>query len=124
MESPRQKVGAYLFFFSTIIPGMIVSGFMPDWNVLPFEVWLSIAAVGGAAGGAVWAEDQRWPVGLLSGGIGGAGVVGVTFAYVVWRSAYSQTFWSIELVLPALVGLVPAWGAYRLLGAPRRQKPT
>lgn len=117
METGRQKAGSYVFFFFTIIPAMIVSGFMPDWNVLPFELWLSLAAVGGAVGGFVWAEGQRWPVGILSGGIGGAGVVGATFAYVSWRVAFSETFWSIELVLPALVGLLPAWGLYRALGA-------
>lgn len=120
LETKRQKLGTYVFFAFTLIPGMIVSGFMPDWNVLSFEAWIAIAAAGGAAGGYLWAEDQRWNVGLLSGAVAGAGTVAALFFYVLFRVEWSSTFWSIELVIPAMIGLLPGWILYRVLREEKR----
>ncbi len=61
-ESRRGKVGMYVFLFAAIVPGMIVAGFMPDWNVLPFYYWAAIAGCGGFVGGYLWddAHPSHW----------------------------------------------------------------
>ena len=52
-ETPRENWATWIGIISTIIPATIVSGFMPDWNVLPYNGWLAIAAIGSAIAGAI-----------------------------------------------------------------------
>ena len=43
-ESRRENCGLWIGLVFSLVPGMIVAGAMPDWNVLPIAYWLAIAA--------------------------------------------------------------------------------
>jgi hypothetical protein len=106
-ETPREKWAGYLGLFFTIIPGMIVSGFMPAWDVLPFQLWLAIATAGAAVAGAI--ATPRTLRGAVAGAVAGAGVMLGIFAYVALRAGISgnHTFLKLEIMIGALVGAVP-----------------
>ena len=42
-ETPREKWAGIFGGVVSIIPAMIVAGFMPEWDVLPFAGWLAVA---------------------------------------------------------------------------------
>jgi hypothetical protein len=107
VESPREKWAGYFGLFMTLIPGMIVSGFMPEWNVLPFAGWLGIAAGGAAIAGAI--ATPRWLRGAVAGTLIGAGMLLGIWLYVAIRAGLtgSHTFLKLELVIGALIGGAP-----------------
>ncbi|MBI2194095.1 MAG: hypothetical protein HYU36_19135 [Planctomycetes bacterium] len=106
-ESPRETWAAYLGGAVTIIPAMIVSGFMPKWNMLPFTGWLAIATVGAGIAGAI--ATPRWARGALAGALAGAGVLLGMSLYVALRAALTgnNTFLKIELGIGAVLGAAP-----------------
>jgi hypothetical protein len=116
-ETPREKWGFYFGAAVTLVPAMIVAGFMPDWDVLPFAGWLAIAAVGGAIAGAI--ATTRPLIGVLSGALMGAGVLVGIWGYVNARAALTgnATFFKLELAIGALLGAAPGailyWTAAR-----------
>lgn len=111
-ETPREKWASYLGLFVTLIPAMITSGFMPDWDVLPFETWLAIATLGAAVAGAI--ATPRLARGALAGALAGAGVMIGVWAYVAIRGGLTgnHTFLKIELVIGALIGAAPGMVLY------------
>jgi len=106
-ETPREKWAGYLGLFFTIVPGLIVSGFMPEWDVLPFHVWLGIATAGAAVAGAI--ATPRTLRGAISGAVAGAGVMLGIFAYVALRAGITgnHTFLKLEILIGVLIGCVP-----------------
>ncbi|MGE0785732.1 MAG: hypothetical protein AB7S26_08590 [Sandaracinaceae bacterium] len=124
-ETPRQKWGSYIGLFSTLIPAMIVSNFMPAWNVLPFPAWLGIAALGGAIGGGIHAPTTKTPMGVISGALMGAGVLFGVYAYTDLRIALTgnATFFQLELVIGALLGAAPGALLYAKLVREREDEP-
>ena len=106
-ETPRENWGSWIGVIATIVPGMIASGFMPEWNVLPYEGWFAIAAVGSAIGGAI--ATPLFVRGAISGAIAGVGTMLGLWLYVVVRSALTghHTFLKIELVIGGMLGAAP-----------------
>ena len=111
-ESNNEKIGGFIAILSVIIPGMIVSDFMPEWNVLPFSVWLSIAGVGSAIGAAI--ATKRFFIGSVCGAIAGVGAIIGVYKYVDIRLFFtgSDVFLIFELVLAAAIGSAPGFILY------------
>jgi hypothetical protein len=108
-ESPREKWAGYFGLGVTIIPAMIVSGFMPDWDVLPFGVWLAIASTGAAVAGAI--ATPKLIRGAIAGGLTGAGILVGVWLYVeirAWLTGHA-TFMKLELVIGAILGGTPGF---------------
>jgi dolichol kinase len=113
-ETTRKKIGTYVFAFATIIPALIVSGFMPDWNVLPFWGWGLIAAIGGALGGFIWGEGREWQA-ALAGFVSGFSCILALEGYVHIRNHISHTYLSIELLIPFGLAMLPGYFILRHL---------
>ncbi len=111
-ETPREKWAGYFGLFMTLIPAMIVAGFMPEWDVLPFVGWLAIATVGAGVAGAI--ATPLWGRGAVAGALAGAGVMVGIVVYVAVRGALTDhhTYLSIELVIGALLGAAPGMILY------------
>lgn len=100
----------------TVIPAMILSGFFPEWNVLPFYNWVLIAAIGTGICAALLVP--HWYKGLLTGAMIAIGALHGLYYYVPLRVAFfsNATILRIEIVLAVLIGAVPgiillfAWG--------------
>jgi hypothetical protein len=121
-ESPREKVGAILACVVVILPGMIISGFMPEIDVLPLWVWVAIAAVGSAIGGALW-EAHQPVLGAACGALFGALALLLVPVYVDLRSGLSSTYWNFEFVIPLGVGVLPSAALYKWLRRPDHSVP-
>ncbi len=106
-ETPRENWATWIGLFVTIIPGMIVSGFMPEWDVLPVAGWIAIAVIGSAIAGAI--ATPLVVRGAVSGAITGVGMMIGLWLYVVLRSALTghNTFLKVELVIGGLLGAAP-----------------
>jgi hypothetical protein len=106
-ETPREKWAGYFGAFMTVIPALIVSGFMPEWNVLPFSAWLAIATAGAGIAGAI--ATPRTLRGAVAGALVGAGVLVGVVAYVEISAELTSrhTFWSLEIAIGALLGGLP-----------------
>lgn len=106
-EPKNEWVGSYIAVIAIVVPGLNVSGFMPDWNVLPFSVWLSIAATGTAVGFAIY--TKRSTLGLFAGAIIGAGAMMGIYRYVDLRFALtgSKNFMNLEILLGCALGALP-----------------
>lgn len=112
-ESLRQKVGPVVIGLLCFIPAMIVSGFMPDWDVLEPWQWAALSTAGGALGGALLAEG-RAVTGAVAGLVSGALVIPLVVWYVDMRAGLGSTYFSIEFLIPGLVAFLPGWGLYTL----------
>jgi hypothetical protein len=117
-------IGVLIFVFTAGIPGLFVSGFHrgPDWEM---STYATIAAVGGAVGGALMGRGH-WLAGLLGGAV--AGPCGL-YA-VAWWVTGRESVHNVELVLVQLVGSLPGlalYGGVRALGGlsggGRRRRP-
>jgi hypothetical protein len=107
-ETPREKWGGILGLVLVMIPTLAVSGFEPELGrVLPAPVWVVLAALGGAIGGAI--ATPRTSRGAISGAAMGFGFVLLTAVYVYVRTSLSggHTFYKIELALAGVVGAAP-----------------
>lgn len=106
-EAPRENVASWIGIISTIIPGMMVSGFMPELNVLPVAGWVAIAMVGSAIAGAI--ATPLTVRGAISGMIAGLGAMMGLWMYVVVRHALidNGTFFKLELVIGGMLGAIP-----------------
>ena len=106
-ENTNEKIGSWLAVFSVLVPALIVSGFMPVFNILPFSAWLTIATIGSSIGGAIY--TKRLYLGLISGGLSGAGaLLGIKY-YVFFRHFFIEghTFSSLEILIGAALGAIP-----------------
>ncbi len=111
-ETPRETWAIWVGVAFTAIPSMIASGFMSDWNVLPFAGWVAIATVGSAVAGIV--ATPLFVRGAISGALTGFGMIMGTWLYVVFRTLIidSSTFWNIELVIGGFLGAAPGMMLY------------
>jgi hypothetical protein len=111
----------YLGLFATIIPAMIASDFMPEWNVLPFGGWLAIATAGAALAGAI--ATPYWLRGMIAGALAGAGALLGMWLYVIIRAGLTghATFLKLELVLGALLGAAPGMLLFRAWAREKKQ---
>ena len=53
MITSRQKMALYLGIIVTVLPGMMLSGFLPKADIMPLLGWLGVAAGGTAIAGAI-----------------------------------------------------------------------
>lgn len=111
-ETRREKWASWIGILFAIIPSMIVSGFMPEWNVLPELGWLGITAAGTAIAGAI-ATPRTLP-GMISGMLAGTGMMVASWKYVGLRQAVidSNTYYNFELVIAGLIGAAPGMLLY------------
>lgn len=110
--SKNENIGLAIGSLATVVPGMIMSGFMPEFNVLPTWGWMAIATVGSMFGGMVAAE-HRIP-GAITGGVVGLGaLLGVVFysTFRMWVFP-TDTVLRLELALAALIGSAPGMIAF------------
>ena len=110
--SLREKFALFLGTASTVVPGMIVAGFMPLWDVLPFTGWLTIATLGSGIAGAI--ATPRAARGAIAGGLAGGGALVGLIAYTAIRYAIIpvDTFLHLELAIGALLGALPGLALY------------
>jgi hypothetical protein len=122
-ETPREKFAGYFGMFVTLIPALFVSGFFPEWDVLPNEAWFAIATVGAGVAGAIAAP--LWPRGAVAGALAGAGILLGIWAYVAVRGALTghHTFLSIELIIGAGLGALPGLILYSKWASAKNQRP-
>jgi hypothetical protein len=106
-ETPREKWAGYFGLFVTVIPGMIMAGFMPAWDVLPTAGWVAVATAGAAIAGAI--ATPRTGRGALAGALTGAGLMLGIWLYVAIRGALTghYTFLKVEIAIGALLGGTP-----------------
>ena len=114
VESLGERIGPVILALGILVPGMIVGDLMPAWNVLPIWAWAIVAAVAGASGCALMAEEDRIPAGL-GGAIGGPLALLAIPLYVDARSSWGHTYFVIELLIPALLGAAPGWVVFWLV---------
>ena len=119
-ETPRENWAEYFGLFTSVIPAMIATGFMPAWNVLPLVGWLAIATVGCGIAGAI--ATPLWFRGLISGLIAGAGIFGGMWLYVTVRASLTghHKIWKPELVVGAMIGGAPGMLLYYIWARPQR----
>lgn len=113
-QTNREKWASWIGMFFAIIPSMIVSGFMPDWNVLPELGWLGITAAGCAIAGAI--STPRTLPGMITGMLAGTGMMVASWKYVALRQAVidSDTYYHLELVIAGLIGAAPGMMLYNV----------
>ena len=119
-QTPRENWAEYLLLAASVIPGMIATGFMPAWNVLPLGGWLAIATLGAGIAGAI--ATPRWSRGLVSGLIAGAGIFAGIWLYVVARTSMAEgpEISRYELVVGAMIGWAPGLILYYTWARPKR----
>jgi hypothetical protein len=110
--SKQENIGLWVGVISTVMPGLIVAGFFPDFNVLPTWVWMLIATVGAMLAGLVSAKRKFF--GAMTGGIAGLGVIVGIVGYLAIRTAVlpSENFLRFEIAIGALIGAAPGLIAY------------
>ena len=114
-ETPAQKVGYFIAGAGVILPAMIVSGFMPLWNVLPLPAWIAIAA--GSCGIGMAIGHKPRVAALIGGAVAGGCIPFALIGYVLIREKLTATFFSIELLIPGLVGALPGFFVYKLIAS-------
>ncbi|NEQ97225.1 MAG: hypothetical protein F6K30_10960 [Cyanothece sp. SIO2G6] len=109
MTTNREKLALYLGIICTIIPGMMLSGFLPGADVLPLLGWLGIAAGGAAIAGAI--ATPRWLRGAIAGALIGIGVLVGLLLYIELRTMIlnSDTFLRLEIAIGAGLGAIPGF---------------
>ena len=112
-ETPRENIATWVGIIATLFPGMMVSGFMPNWNVLPVAGWVVVAMVGSAIAGAI--ATPLMVRGAISGIVAGLGMMIGLWMYVAIRSALTgnNTFFKLELAIGGLLGAAPGMLLYR-----------
>lgn len=121
--SPRQNIALIVGGAATVVPGMIMAGFMPEWDVLPATSWLAIAAIGSAVGGVI-AFPRQWLRASIAGAITGIGaLLGLLlYTYLRFLLLDSSTFLRIELAIGSTLGAVPGIMLFRYWV--KRPRPT
>jgi hypothetical protein len=108
----RQRTALFIAAATTVIPGMLLAGLLPEFAVLPQWAWFAIASSGASIGGAV--STKRWIYGALSGILTGLGMMSGIAAYVTIRSAVlpSMQFLRLEIAIGATLGALPGLITY------------
>lgn len=96
-----KKIGNFILAFSCVFPALAVNGFLGGFT-LGLPLAFAIAALGGAAGGALCCRKP-----LAAGLVGGilAATLGLIAVYVY--TMMRQRVWKWEVCLVLLVGCAP-----------------
>jgi len=108
MGETTKNILGYVAMAFTLIPAMIVSGFFPEWDVLPFSTWVIIASIG--TGLVLSLIVPKWYKGMIVGIIAALGVLYGLHYYVILRTELTGSYMvmRIEIILAALIGGFPA----------------
>ncbi|MFK7820119.1 MAG: hypothetical protein AB8G99_15465 [Planctomycetaceae bacterium] len=108
----REKIGLWIGVLTAVVPGLITSGFFPDFNVLPWPAWLAIAGIGGLIAGLVASPRPIW--GATSGLAIGMGLMLGIWAYVALRLAVigGEELFRFEIAIGAIIGAAPGLFVY------------
>ena len=106
--SPRHNAALIVGSATTLVPGMIMAGFMPEWNVLPATSWLAIAAIGSAVAGVI-GFPRQWLRASIAGAVTGSGALIGLLLYVYIRSLVidNGTFLRLEFAIGVSLGAIP-----------------
>ena len=102
----RQQVGLLLLLLSSVFPGLVITGFIPDFGVLTYglSTWIIISIVGGAIAGSLFMKKMTyWYVGSITGVLISPGILIATYYYTIARTH----LFSIEIIIPMLLGALP-----------------
>ncbi|MGH2495963.1 MAG: hypothetical protein ACRDIV_14820 [Ktedonobacteraceae bacterium] len=102
----RQQVGLLLLLLSSVFPGLVITGFIPDFGVLTYglSTWIIISIVGGAIAGSLFMNKMAyWYVGSITGVLISPGMLIATYYYTVFRTH----LFSIEIIIPMVLGALP-----------------
>jgi hypothetical protein len=112
VERPTSTVAIVIITLTSVIPALTLAGFFPK-VILSQEITAVIAAIGGAVAGALVARQNAYPYwkGVLIGIVLNLGVLWTTTVYVQARTS----LFKIEIVIPLLLGSLPALLLYVLL---------
>lgn len=117
----NEKAGLFVTVMSVAFPALIVCGFAPDFDVLPYVGWLVIAGGGAALGIALYTRE--WVHGAVAGGLIGCGALLGIEGYIAARDLLirSDTFLDWELLIGACVGAIPGFVYLTLMRRARRR---
>lgn len=104
--NPRQTVGLLLLLCTSVFPGLVITGFIPDFGVFTFGLgtWIIISIIGGAIAGSLFMNKMKfWFVGAITGVLIGPGMLIATYYYTMARTH----LFSIEIIIPMLLGALP-----------------
>jgi hypothetical protein len=109
-------ISVLLITFTSLIPAMVVTGFLGGFlsflREMNFSVLIMIAATGGAIGLALFHPKPGYrPLGFIPGVTLGVGIFVCTITYVRFR----EHLFNIELAVPLLVGAAPGFILYYYL---------
>ena len=117
-RNPSSTLGisVLLITFTSLIPAMVVTGFLGGFlsflRELNFSVLIVLAAAGGAIGLSLFHPKPGYrPLGFIPGLTLGVGIFICTITYVKFR----EHIFNIELVIPLLVGAAPGFILYYYL---------
>lgn len=102
----RQQVGLLLLLLSSVLPGLVITGFIPDFGVLTYSLstWIIISIVGGAIAGSLFMNTMKyWYLGAITGILISPGMLIATYYYTLARTH----LFSIEIIIPMLLGALP-----------------
>lgn len=99
------------------------TGFVVAPDVLPplgWDIALSLAVTSGAVAGlvAILGRGDPLPAAIV-GVTAAAGIFGATYGYLFWR----ETFLHIELIIPLVLGAIPALLLQAMFYGPDRAEP-
>ncbi|HEU0000963.1 MAG TPA: hypothetical protein VFQ36_08700 [Ktedonobacteraceae bacterium] len=102
----RQQVGLLLLLLSSVLPGLVITGFIPDFGVLTYSLsaWIIISIVGGAIAGSLFMNKMKyWYPGSITGILISPGMLIATYYYTLARTH----LFSVEIIIPMLLGALP-----------------
>jgi len=114
-ESPSEKLGFWIATIGIVLPSGIVAGFWPAWDVLPLWAWALIAGGSGGLGMAIAYPPRA--ASFAGGVVAGICIPVALVVYVHFRSKLSDTFWSLEFIIPGVLGAFAGIGVYKLICA-------
>lgn len=108
----QENLALWLGITFTFVPGLVVAGFFPDFDVLPKWGWMGIAALGSLVAGAIGARHRI--LGGLTGAVAGLGVIVGIVGYSAIRNSVlpTETMLRLEIAVGAMIGATPGLIAY------------
>jgi len=104
----RKAVGLIIAMVTCLIPGLLWADRVGSANL-----WLAIAAIGGAVGGVLGVPRRAWYAGLVGGPVAGAGGMLLLACWASWRSGVYRS----EAMLVIIIGALPGLALIKLLRA-------
>lgn len=104
--NPRQMVGLLLLLCTSVFPGLVITGFFPNFGVFTYGLgtWIIISIIGGVIAGSLFMNKMKfWFVGAITGVLISPGMLIATYYYTMARTH----LFSVEIVIPMFIGALP-----------------